>query len=104
VTDTKIKPALSPEQWKKEKDYAGLPYVLERAAYQVAGRTYETWDESLHALAALCLYGQPFGFSREDVKLLRESWPKGVYISTPHSPHERLCALADRMEALLPPE
>ena len=37
-------------------------------------RREKHWDDPAnchHALAALCLYQQPFGFSQEDVKALR---------------------------------
>lgn len=46
-----------------------------------------------HALAALALHGQPFGFTRKDVALLRAANHANV-----------LNSLIARIEALLPPE
>ena len=46
-----------------------------------------------HEVAAMCLHGQPFGFTREDVRRLRTA----LYA-------EHYADLADRIEALLPPE
>ena len=76
-------------------------------------------DDSLppanrHALAALALHGQPFGFMAKDVKNLRETAEEsdegdasndfylGGYQVTVGS--EWLLNLADRIAALLPPE
>lgn len=60
-------------------------------------------DEYRHALAALALYQQPFGFTREDVDRLRAF---AIRDSRTHGPHETHWAwhLADRIAALLPPE
>ena len=71
---------------------------------------YATFDApgDRHALAALCLHEQPFGFRRDDVEGLRElakqydddadnyeiTGPAAVWLTS----------LADRIEALLPPE
>ena len=66
-----------------------------------------------HAIAALALHGQPFGFTRADVALVR-----GVIADVDHGHGDgcfrgpccckdrmgRLFSLADRIEALLPPE
>lgn len=65
-----------------------------------------------HALAALCLYGQPFGFTREDLQLLREEVePAACDRAVYPEEHERVSKefahlrnLADRIAALLPPE
>ena len=50
-----------------------------------------------HGVAATLLYGQPFGFTRKDVRFLRTM--VSIYRSAP-----QLESLADRIEALLPPE
>lgn len=53
-----------------------------------------------HGLAASCLYGQPFGFTRYDVMVLRGvSCLDGPFRTC----HAELNDLADRIEALLPP-
>lgn len=97
-----MKPALTAKEWT-EKRYE-TQALLGEATVQVdeeddvyisptaMGAFFRATDR--HALAALLLYGQPFGFSREDVKHLRD---RG-------SNCEWCISLADRIEALLPPE
>lgn len=48
-----------------------------------------------HALAALCLHGQPFGFTQEDVD--------AVLVAADEADMDELQSVADRIEALLPP-
>lgn len=83
-----MKPALTPEQW---------------ADFRARGNddSYEWPLDNDHATAALCLYGQPFGFTREDLTCLRY-----VMASLDHHgiPQPCLESLADRIAALLPPE
>ena len=58
-----------------------------------------------HAVAAMALHGQPFGFTHEDVRLLRNSADNVVSDSNWHyADAEALNALADRIEKLLPPK
>ena len=64
-----------------------------------------------HALAALALYGQPFGFTRDHVTVLRHmaKWTDmdDVFAREENlhwEPTAVLSSLADRIEALLPPE
>lgn len=66
-----------------------LPYLLD--------------EREAHALAALCLFSQPFGFTRDDVKLLQrvfdmsnDEWRT--------DDEEKGASLAARIAALLPPE
>lgn len=100
----KIEPALSPEQWQERLPNLAaytdfVPDCQECAIGQGVG---------LHGAAAQCLYGQPFGFTREDVTHLAERLR--------HSGHNcgdgscftddddaRLSGIIDRIEALLPP-
>lgn len=67
-----------------------------------------------HGLAALCLHGQPFGFTREDVqdvqaaiREVRMNIGAKLYnpedVPTIRALEDRLLALADRIAALLPP-
>lgn len=62
--------------------------------------------EARHALAALCLHGQPFGFTREDVVRLRSN--ATAFAGNGHRGLDQAARhftnLADRIEALLPPE
>src|SRR3954469_4755503 len=56
-----IKPALTREEWESNKWSA----VVRLNQTEVYG------DRLRHAVAALALQGQPFGFTREDVNALR---------------------------------
>lgn len=98
MTD-RISPALTPEEWAK------------------GGRGWRHGAvinaEDRHAVAAVCLYGQPFGFTRADVAFLQSlaawhhkqtygkaaGWRQSVL-----SEVVELRNLADRIAALLPPE
>lgn len=109
----KIEPALTPEEW------GGLRVEYDTHAYSIQGGRVWTHDDDRptilpdrHALAALCLYGQPYGFTREDVGLARamatdleesarvNDRPTGSSAKYAVAMHD----LADRIEALLPPE
>jgi hypothetical protein len=75
-------------------------------ALRQSGKIVYAEHEGRHALAALCLHGQPFGFTREDVKLCRlvipwiyQRWDESV-----RPEMDALESLASRIEALLPPE
>lgn len=134
MSDEAIKPALTPEEWAPpEKDgwEATGPRCLDDAGdFWIEGG--EVWRRSegleelvrnRHGLAALCLCGQPFGFTREDVEaieaeaqgLLRAAlWcPEGYSVDNPidamsnaefRAKAARLQSLASRIAALLPPE
>jgi hypothetical protein len=84
---SEIKPALTGEEWESVKS----DIVPETA---LGG----------HALAAMALHGQPFGFTHDDVLTLRLAadthdndldWKERCF---------KLRDTADRIEALLPPE
>lgn len=119
---SEIKPALTPEEWAKEEVQrftraagrfdAGLTSDgrLELAVgWEETGddayRVYHPIDDR-HALAALALHGQPFGFDWEDVDALRNA---SAAVSSyaidddQWSSSGRLDRLADRIAALLPP-
>jgi hypothetical protein len=90
-----IKPALTAFAWD-----------MNFRAQRQAGRSGALVDPGIHQsitgppheIAALALYGQPFGFTREDVELLRN-----IVRFVPDVPR-RIHDLADRIAALLPPE
>lgn len=86
-----MKPALTADQWE-DVIAAGPHYVEECVGPD---------PEACHWLAALNLYGQPFGFTRENVHLLRgmADAPRAYEKDT-----DWMRSLADRIEALLPPE
>lgn len=121
----RILPALTPEEWAREiysssdgelsvEPHVGSGfgdvsvYLMDAGPlldcecekdgpYADAGRALTPQDR--HALAALALYGQPFGFTRHDVYWLRTR----AHLSDGSVDAEML-GIADRIEALLPPE
>lgn len=117
----KIEPALTPEGWErfgadrpggfveKFRDlFVGRP--TRNMAFKVKGETVQVIElEEAHAIAAIALYGQPFGFTREMAQALRdmhEAAPEGVATTRQWEAikGDLLLAVADRIEALLPPE
>lgn len=105
-----VQPALSAEEWAEGRTEEGITF-LDVAGEVGYSRFPGPWlmVERRHAMAATCLHGQPFGFTREDVERLR------IFTSTLMSKQEApgtggssiargLDSLADRIEALLPPE
>lgn len=56
-----------------------------------------------HALAALCLYGTPNGFTHEDVGLLYDVVERADRLGLLNDPRPELQSLAARLAALLPP-
>ena len=99
MTD-RISSALTPEEW------AGV----QTGTVGIVGTPNA---QANHQLAAVCLYGQPFGFTRADVAFLQSlaawhhkqtygkaaGWRQSVL-----SEVVELRNLADRIAALLPPE
>ena len=57
-----------------------------------------------HALAALCLHDQPFGFTREYVDTLRKVIREASVYEVGDDEKDDMRSIADRIEALLPPE
>jgi len=105
----KIEPAMTDEAWHDAlKDRAGFA-----AAMQLAWGD-DTHRENDHALAALALYGQPFGFTAGDVDWLRdiarvcelmatEQFTPGYLVRQAWGDRRRATdSLADRIAALLP--
>lgn len=122
-----IKPALTPEEWRgvpRPGSRKGGQPTAEMGRYTVSLFTYddnpadpgrelqvscdfgqERWlhvpQELMYQAAALCLHLQPYGFTWEDVDLLRRSvldehgWDGGD--------SEALLGVADRLASLLPP-
>lgn len=116
-----IKPALTPEEWANGYELPD-PYshvrVLEDERIGGLMVTVETPADisfegaERHAVAALCLNGQPFGFTWADVDLLRQAAgmaaeEAGAFFLP--EMQERVDArmpfdnLADRIASLLPP-
>jgi len=115
---TQVRPALTAEEWAvREKVSAnGRNYVTEQdytrggsAPMVYVGDKYESGEcipELRHALAALALHGQPFGFTREDVNellLYAQGWDRGS-LEEQDEIKAHLRSVAARIAALLPPE
>ena len=108
---SEIKLALTKDEWRDPnsivwgKASAVYPWITAEGSLSL-----ECDDSFYHeelnaeqrlALAALCLHGQPFGFTREDLKGLRRLMQReGPRIHL----YGSVTTLADRIEALLPPE
>lgn len=107
-----IPPALTAEEWELKEFSVGGRDVL--FGFQSSlGLLRLGWNgdalrpvENSHPLAALALYGQPFGFTREDVDLIRhvEEVNDSDMYSLSVEKLAQYSSLADRIEALLPPE
>ena len=102
----RVKPALTPEEWR---------YVAENGCVPHDGGDGFPQYGNRHMTAAIALYGQPFGFTHEDVRQLRRLAESRVCHGHgeygPPDMYERamggwrgLNDLADRIAALLPPE
>lgn len=99
-----VKPALTPEEWAEIADdpewWADRMQEAAHAASQHL-MTYLANPYRHHALAALALYGQPFGFTRDDVAYIRAA-ANALFL--PNAFVKPLESAAKRIESLLPPE
>ena len=73
-----IKPALTAEAWRrKEVPHGKARVAVSPNGYIEVDLGTDAWacveEDQYHALAALALYGQSFGFTREDVATMREA-------------------------------
>lgn len=103
----KIEPALTAEEWEEKlieseafKQWFG---IRSSGGIQFSADMSDNGRDDLirpHAVATLCLYGQPFGFTRRDADAIR------IAAESANTPahYEALHNLADRLESLLPPE
>lgn len=117
MPDSGDRPALTLDQWRSGKH--GEPGLIrlgndslaveaERSrdlfemhiagglGLRIDGKLGALERKDCHALAALALYRQPFGFTRGDVRMLRNAGERAK--------HFPMLYLADRIAALLPPE
>ena len=112
---SKIVPALTREEWATflagnpvlNLDGAGFqdcPHIQTEHGGEVIVAVEDVYlglsGIARHAGCATLLHGQPFGFTREDVEALRQD---GWGYDEVHD-QAKLDDLADRIEALLPPE
>ena len=103
---SEIKPALTAEEWAAFLTNHGQGMVGDRYSFMGHhARGADDGEEDYQAAAALCPHGQPFGFTRDDLTWLAVAID-GFETDSGHLelPGERLQSLADRIEALLPPE
>lgn len=97
-TNEQVRPALTVEEWAAELAQRPTPLVpsIEWAAREMG-------DISRHALAALALYGQPFGFDATDLAQLRVA--AAILREGDNGGHAHFVdRIADKIAALLPPE
>lgn len=107
VSNPPIPPALTFEQWKMCYDSLKLFPRLDPVYHAVSLTNQVTPSTPSHALAALCLYDQTFGFSRQDVEALKRSCIN-TRDDTPSICGDDgmlcgVCSIAARISALLPP-
>ncbi len=112
--------ALTPEEWKDgefesrygnaetsaQKDYKGRWFFRAEHpnGHEVVILNESHTPDVSKKLAALALAGEEFGFTREDVALLRGLALYDDSNAEVRSEYKRLESLAARIEALLPPE
>ncbi len=108
-----VSPALTHEEWfpKASADWTptgprcsdamGDFWIEGGAIWRAVEGEGEQMVDNPHGLAALCLYGQAFGFTREDVDLLNKAI---LQYHWREKPAIGLQSLASRIAALLPPE
>jgi hypothetical protein len=105
-----IKPAMTAEEWE-----AGLvkrPTCPQLIRNDDSPGVFVWYDQGVlieppdtYALAAMCLYKQPFGFTRQDVEEIRDAARNlEEEFNSPPGSIKELRSIADRIEALLPPE
>jgi hypothetical protein len=103
MTDGKPTPLLTPTEAETHlivSEFGQRPLLWVTGSdldYDNSGGEYSA-SIPAQKVAALCLHGQPFGFAVADVQLLRS-------LAVTHPACEaHASGLADRIEALLPPE
>ncbi len=101
-----IKPALTPEQWDLFLAYGPLSR-MGIPGYGVTGSAINCGTmgaNSSHELAAMALYGQPFGFTQEEAQFLEEF--DNFLVMPRKADHESLMfdAITAKIRALLPPQ
>ena len=113
MAQSTVKPALTQAEWEKwlakRGNYVRQQYCSEAPSGWLTVDGFFTADDK-PALAAVVLHGQPFGFTWDDVDLLRGVAAKDdaeraeiVHPGAVHLFPSPLHGLADRIKALLPP-
>lgn len=101
-------PALTADEWARHIGFDSWGAFVSGSQFRVEIRGGEIADGQRHALAALCLYEQPFGFTPRDVELLTLLIQEGMPMSAEYAratglTDEWLLSLRARIRALLPP-
>lgn len=104
----KIKPALTAEEWERARrsqaynaNVSFTRWLVSHTAPELRVPYVQTAEYSQQQIAALALYGQPFGFTREDVNILNNA---ALFLAERLEVAELYSNLAARIEALLPPK
>ena len=126
MPETETTPALTPEEWEHPSNAREIGWACSEV---FVGEGSSLDNVTRHGLAALCLYGQPYGFTWEDVDRVNtvadhfqraidhpphtDDWHQSIHASglTAKEFFARQIAkdvtpwrsLADRLAALLPP-
>lgn len=94
-----IQPALTPEEWATNTLTAESNGTVR---LMVGTQEVVVYGPRCHSLAALCLYNQPFGFTKEDVETLTDALDFDP--AYPQTETERRVLVAiSKIVALLPP-
>lgn len=99
---TKIEPALTAEEWAELGPTPGIScnwgeHIAAFPDDPPSDRAHGLdIDDDRHAIAAVALYAQPFGFTRKELEHL-------TYIAS-HTDWKGLLPIIQKIEALLPPE
>jgi hypothetical protein len=93
---TEIVPALTPEEWTEARKVLEGGTSLDVTAWLSFGPDANLTRRQQHATASLCLYGQPYGFTQEDVELV-------LYGDDGPEDMAARRILAAKLAALLPP-
>jgi len=105
-----MKPALTRDQWSNgEVAIGSIDLSHSDEGLHIAQGNEIVIDgadqAARHAIAAVMLHGQPGGFTREDVGYLRMMTEQFQHTEGVYTLMVNQCrGLADRIEALLPPE
>lgn len=118
MANERVESALSAEQWAKQSYDSGMIGAgidrSRRQGYEISMpgvlAPRDGWPlvtlapEQCHGVAAVLLYRQAFGFTHDDVQLLRKLVKDLTSSDFTQARSLKLKALADRIAALLPPK
>jgi hypothetical protein len=107
---SEIKPALTAEKWETfgnvERSIGIVPVGPDANAGFYAIDGWPMYNVTHHALAAIALYRQPFGFTREELELMQflAKANNGWDVEWGGDMCTRAKSIAQKIAALLPPE